>query len=99
MNNFNKWVRQQIKDLGMSNRKFCDLAGIAITSFLPQYQYTPQVSKIIIIIETIVHIHKDLGNIKTENECVELFHELLWEAMKSTSEYQQSLSTYKEPTQ
>jgi predicted transcriptional regulator len=99
MNRFNQWVRQQIKDLGMSNRTFCELAGISMASLLPQYEYTPQVSKIIIIIETIVHIHKDLGNITTENECVEMFHELLWEGMKSTNEYQQSLSTYKEPTQ
>lgn len=99
MNKFNQWARQQIKDLGISNKRFCELAGIAPNSFFTQYPYTPQVSKIIIIIETIVHIHKDLGNITTENECVELFHELLWEAMKSTSEYQQSLSTYKEPTQ
>lgn len=98
MNNFNQWAREKIKETGVSNQRFCELAGISPTSFLPQYKYTPQVSKIIIIIETIVHIYKNRGEITTENECVELFHELLWEGMKSTNEYQQSLSTYKEKT-
>ena len=96
MNKFNEWARQQIKDLGISNKTFCELAGIAPNSFFTQYPYTPQVSKIIIIIETLVHIQKDRGEIKTERECVELFHEMLWEAMTNTKEYQQSIQTFNE---
>jgi len=96
MQTFNNWTRKQIKMLKISNRTFCDLAGIASTSFLPQYKYTPQVQKIMIIIETLVHIQKDRGEIKTERECVELFHELLWEAMTNTKEYQQSIKTFNE---
>ena len=96
MQTFNHWTRKQIKMLKLSNRTFCNIAGIAITSFLPQYKYTPQVQKIMIIIETLVHIQKDRGEIKTERECVELFHELLWESITSTKEYQQSIQTFNE---
>lgn len=92
MKTFNTWIRKQVKSVGWNNRAFCRAAGVGESVCNPSYNWCPKANTLIIMVETLVAKHIKKRNVTNEQETIQLFNELLWEAITSTKEYSSSIT-------